>query len=135
MDRSAKSCRFQAPPSTGGSHVCPGISFRISGEQASSLDRLTRRHYPNAKDVASDALDFYTRLSAGDHEAIRHIERFGMVDDTRVLMDRVSRAVQETWYEVALRRVRLNLADGLSEMPESEDDLLAITARASKCPS
>jgi hypothetical protein len=110
------------------------ISFRINGEQAASLERLTRRHSPNASDVASDALDLYTKLSASDHEAIRHIERFGGVDDTRVLMERISRAVQVTWYEIALRRIRLNLANASGEPLESEDELLAITARVSKRP-
>ena len=110
------------------------VSFRISGETASRMERLTCHGPWGARDVASDALDFYVQLSADDHEAIRHIERFGAVDDTRLLAERISRVVQETWYEIALRRVRSNTLDGEGETLETEDELLAITSRAAKRP-
>jgi hypothetical protein len=76
----------------------------------------------------------YVQLPADDHEAIRHIQGLGAVDDTRLLVERISRVVQETWYDIALRRVRSNRTGGEPEMVETEDDLLAITARASKRP-
>lgn len=92
------------------------VAFCISGETASHIEQLTCHGALNVKDVASDALDLYVRMSADDHEGIRHIDRFGAVDDTRLLIERISRVVQEAWYEIALRRVRSDAPGGESEL-------------------
>lgn len=111
------------------------ISMHASEETARRLEHICRMEARNPSQIASAALDFYLRLPAEAHTALRHLQALGSEEDLDRASQRLWHVLLDAQYEIAERRMVAAMTvdgmDGLETENDIADEAVRLTARKS----